>query len=114
MESSLRSPDLASDRSWRPLPRREYTTRNDYNALNVEHRHTITPAGWTHEQDNTKVVRKGEHTESLLVREVGFNDYQKVSVINFKTADDYWQKTAAYWAGIRQRWETTVQKHDCL
>ncbi|MFO0394489.1 MAG: DUF6607 family protein, partial [Lysobacteraceae bacterium] len=30
-----------SDRSWRPLPRREYTTREDYNALNVENRHTI-------------------------------------------------------------------------
>lgn len=107
-------PTWTSDRTWRPLPRREYTTRNDYNALNVENRHTITPAGWTHEQDNTKVVRKGEHTELLVVREVGFNDYQKVSVINFKAADDYWQKTAAYWAGIRQRWETMVQKHDCL
>ncbi|WP_206209007.1 DUF6607 family protein, partial [Vogesella mureinivorans] len=23
-----------SDRTWRPLPRREYTTRDDYNALN--------------------------------------------------------------------------------
>ncbi len=107
-------PTWTSDRTWRPLPRREYTTRNDYNALNVENRHTITPSGWTHEQDNTKVVRKGESTESLLVREVGFNDYQKVSVINFKTADDYWQKTAGYWDGIRQRWEAILQKNHCL
>ncbi|MCW5581346.1 MAG: hypothetical protein KIS72_08400, partial [Luteimonas sp.] len=29
-----------SDRTWRPLPRREYTTREDYNAMNVENRHT--------------------------------------------------------------------------
>ena len=45
-----------SDRSWRPLPRREYTKREDYNAMNVENRHTIVPGGWTHEQDNTKAV----------------------------------------------------------
>lgn len=107
-------PTWTSDRTWRPLPRREYTTRNDYNALNVENRHTITPLGWTHEQDNTKVVRKGEVTESLIVREIGFNDYQRVGVINFKVADEYWQKTATYWAGIRQRWEAIVQKNHCL
>src|SRR5690606_26599763 len=51
-----------SDRSWRPLPRREYSARKDYNALNVENRHTIVPAGWTHEQDNTKTLRNGDGT----------------------------------------------------
>jgi hypothetical protein len=29
--------------SWRPLPRREYTKRSDYNALAVVNRHTLTP-----------------------------------------------------------------------
>lgn len=33
-----------SDLSWRPLPRREYTRRSDYNALAVINRHTLTPA----------------------------------------------------------------------
>jgi len=31
-----------SDTSWRPLPRRDYTKREDYNALGAINRHTIT------------------------------------------------------------------------
>jgi len=50
-----------SDRTWRPLPRREYTKRDDYQLINGENRHTITPQGWAHEQDNTKVVRTDAH-----------------------------------------------------
>jgi hypothetical protein len=34
-----------SGRSWRPLPRREYTKRDDYQLINGENRHTITPLG---------------------------------------------------------------------
>ena len=39
----------SAQRTWRPLPRREYTRRSDYNALDVVNRHTIVPGGWTHE-----------------------------------------------------------------
>lgn len=94
-----------SDRSWRPLPRREYTTRDDYNALNVENRHTITPRGWTHEQDNTKVVREGEATVETLVREFGFNDYRNIEGFDFSPAYDYWDETAEYWALVREAWD---------
>ncbi len=96
-----------SDRTWRPLPRREYTTRDDYNALNVENRHTVTPEGWTHEQDNSKVVRVDGHTEQVLVREFGFNNYKHNSAFDFTPAYEYWDETAAYWAKVRQTW----QKH---
>jgi hypothetical protein len=92
-----------SDRSWRPLPRREYTTREDYNALNVENRHTIVAGGWTHEQDNTKVVRGADSSRSL-VREFGFNDYQRVDDVDFSPAHDYWRATAGYWARVRAQW----------
>lgn len=103
-----------SDPSWRPLPRREYTTRNDYNALRAVNRHTLTPAGWTHEQDNSKVVRAGEKVQSVIVREVGFNEYVKTSQVNFQPVDTYWQKTAGFWAGVRARWEGYVQQHQCI
>ena len=93
-----------SDRSWRPLPRREYTVREDYNALNVENRHTITPQGWTHEQDNTKAIREGEKTQATLVREFGFNNYRSVEGYDFSPAYAYWEKTAPYWLGVRQSW----------
>ncbi len=93
-----------SDRSWRPLPRREYTTREDYNALNVENRHTITPTGWTHEQDNSKVVRDGAETVNVLVREFGFNHYRRTSEVDFTPAYEYWDETRNYWASVRAAW----------
>ncbi len=94
-----------SDRSWRPLPRREYTTREDYTALNVENRHTITPEGWTHEQDNSKVVRVNGDTEQILVREFGFNNYIATDEVDFTPAYEYWAETSAYWAEVRAVWQ---------
>ncbi len=93
-----------SDTTWRPLPRREYTQRSDYNALQAINRHTIAPGGWTHEQFNTKVQRSSDGREQALVREFGFNDYRKTDAVAFKPAYDYWNATAAYWARVRDRW----------
>lgn len=94
-----------SDRTWRPLPRREYSKRSDYNALLVENRHTIVPGGWTHEQENTKVVRAGDGAiVRSIAREFGFNDYRKDTVVDFSPAHDYWKATAGYWERVRQRW----------
>lgn len=94
-----------SDRSWRPLPRREYTKRDDYNALNVENRHTIVPGGWTHEQDNTKTVRGADGSSSSLAREFGFNDYRKLAGFDFGPAYRYWEATKDYWAQVRAEWD---------
>lgn len=93
-----------SDLSWRPLPRREYTRRSDYNALSVVNRHTLTPNGWTHEQFNTKVLRKPDGTQVELAREFGFNDYLKTTEVDFTPARHYWQATAGYWAKVRAHW----------
>jgi hypothetical protein len=94
-----------SDLSWRPLPRREYTKRSDYNALSVINRHTLTPNGWTHEQFNTKVLRKPDGSHEEIAREFGFNDYQKTGDIDFKPAYDYWNATRDYWAKVRGHWD---------
>lgn len=99
-----------SDPSWRPLPRREYTKRSDYNAISAINRHTITPGGWTHEQFNTKVLRKPDGTQVELAREFGFNDYQKTKDIDFKPAYAYWTATGDYWAKVRTRWDGFLSK----
>ncbi len=99
-----------SDRTWRPLPRREYTRREDYNAMNVENRHTIVPGGWTHEQDNTKTVRAADgSTERTIAREYGFNDYRKDTDVDFTPAHDYWKATAGYWERVRARWDAFLE-----
>ena len=99
-----------SDPTWRPLPRREYTQRKDYNAIRAINRHTITPGGWTHEQDNTKVRRHPDgRIEQALVREQGFNDYRRTSEIDFAPARRYWTATADYWSRVRARWDERLQ-----
>ena len=98
-------PTWTSDLSWRPLPRREYTIRSDYNAVSAINRHTLTPGGWTHEQFNTKVLRKPDGTQVELAREFGFNDYQRTKDVDFKPAYTYWEATRDYWAKVRTRWD---------
>ena len=99
-----------SDRSWRPLPRREYTTREDYQLINGENRHTIAPQGWAHEQDNTKVIRPANGMDVVLVREFGFNEYRRIEGFDFAPAAAYWKSTAGYWADIRARWDKAFAK----
>jgi len=45
-----------SDETWRPLPRREFSVRKDYEVLVGTNRHTITPQGWLQEENNLKLV----------------------------------------------------------
>lgn len=94
-----------SDLTARPLPRREYTKRSDYNVVMAVNRHTLTPGGWTHEQFNTKVRRSPGGGRVELAREFGFNDYQKTTEVDFKPAYDYWDATRDYWAKVRARWD---------
>ncbi len=98
-------PTWTSDLVWRPLPRREYTKRSDYNALAVINVHTLTPNGWTHEQFNTKVQRNADGSQVEIAREFGFNDYIRTTEVDFTPARDYWKATAGYWAKVRQRWD---------
>lgn len=87
---------------WRPLPRRDMTTRNDYHAVDAVNRHTLTPDGWVHEQDNSKLVLSGE--PQALVREVGVNTYRRSSEFDVAVGDTYWSATEDYWAGVRDEW----------
>lgn len=98
------------DASWRPLPRREYTKRSDYNAILAVNRHTITPDGWTHEQFNVKVQRTADGGVRELVREFGFNDYRKTRSVDFGPVYRYWDKTAGYWSDVRARWSARLMQ----
>lgn len=102
--------EWTSDLSWRPLPRREYTRRSDYNALAVINRHTLTPNGWTHEQFNTKIQRNRDGSQTPIAREFGFNDYSRTTEVDFTPAYAYWTATAGYWARVRQRWSSVLDK----
>jgi len=93
----------ASEPSWRPLPRRDATKRTDYHAIEAVNRHAITPNGWVHEQDNTKLILDGAAAQAL-VREVGVNTYTHADNIDATTASEYWEKTSDFWRNVREEW----------
>lgn len=88
---------------WRPLPRRDATTRDDYHAIKAVNRHVITPEGWVHEQDNAKLVLD-RGAPYALAREIGVNTYRKFDEFDIAVADDYWADTEDYWAEVRKEW----------
>jgi hypothetical protein len=94
-----------SDLTLRPLPRREYTKRSDYQALEVTNRHVLTPAGWVHEQDNTKLVIDGDGRTHAIAREQGLNSYTRITDYDFGAGREYWKNTSAYWSVVRAEWE---------
>ena len=96
---------------WRPLPRRDMTTRSDYHAVDAVNRHTITPFGWVHEQDNTKLILSGE-APVALVREIGVNTYRHSDELDPAPAEAYMEKTADYWAHVREAWKTIAADHE--
>lgn len=99
-----------SEFTWRPLPRREYTKRNDYQVLGAVNRHTLTPGGWMHEQDNEKLELDASGKTTALVREVGINSYERTKEIDFSAGRDYWKKTEVFWRDVRAAWTDAAQK----
>lgn len=103
-----------SEVTWRPLPRREHTKRDDYGVVVCRNRHTVTPAGWYHEQDNHKTVLDGEgRAAGVVAHEVGLNSYIRLSEgearERFESARAYWAEHAAGWAEVRAAWAEAMR-----
>lgn len=98
-----------------PLPRREYTTRSDYNLTLRGNRHEITENGWIHDQDNSKIIREKGQKDVLLAMEKGYNTYVKVPDERCKAAADWWQEEQDKWALVRNKWdEVFARKQDLV
>ena len=98
-----------SDDRRRPLPRREFSVRDDYHALYGSHRITITPSGWTQEEDALKLVLDANNApdarQPYLAREAGVSRYERVLDYDFAAGDAYWAQTGAFWADVRAYWD---------
>ena len=105
-----------SERTWRPLPRREYSVRNDYQVLEGTNRHTIVPTGWVHEQENYKLVidENGQivNNNPYLSKEIGLNRYERIIDFDFSAGDEYWKNTQFYWADVREEWSKLARSRD--
>ena len=99
--------------SYAPLPRREYTKRNDYNIMIRGNRHEITEDGWVHDQDNFKVVKDLESdSEVIIASEKGFNIYTRVDESNCKEAINWWDENNEKWLLVLEKWNTIYSKKD--
>ncbi|MDF1826143.1 MAG: hypothetical protein P1U68_15965 [Verrucomicrobiales bacterium] len=95
----------------RPLPRREHTKRDDYQILQGVNRHTITPHGWVHEQDNVKqVIDEAGEPVAYIAVEHGVNYYDKTEAEDFTKAREYWEKTNEFWGTVSRFWEEIEAK----
>jgi hypothetical protein len=94
--------------TWRPLPRREWSVRKDYQVLIGTNRHTIIPTGWVQEENNLKGVlaedRKLAGDQPYLAREYGVARYERLATPDFAAADEYYQKTRNFWGEVRDAW----------
>ena len=97
-----------SQETWRPLPRREYTHRSDYDVLVAVNRHVVTDAGWVHEQDNTKLVTA---SDTRLVRERGENRYVRTELPEAALARAYLHDSEPLWQAVRAEWTDVLATH---
>lgn len=93
----------SSEPTRRPLPRREYEVRDDYDYLIVSNRYSLTPTGWVHSQDNRKVVDRGGK-KFILSHETGLNQYSRTEDPLAVSATDWWKENATVWNSIRNFW----------
>jgi uncharacterized protein DUF6607 len=95
-----------SDETWRPLPRREFSVRKDYDVLVGTNRHTITPQGWVQEENNLKLVLADGR---YLAREYGVARYERIRDYDFSAGEKYFARTEPFWAEVRAAWRELEQ-----
>lgn len=93
-----------------PLPRREYTTRADYNITLRGNRHEITAHGWVHDQDNAKILRRAGEDDFVLAQEKGYNTYIRVPDARCQPAADWWVANHEKWAVVRAKWDEVFDR----
>lgn len=94
--------------TWRPLPRREWSVRDDYQVLIGTNRHTVGPTGWLQEENNLKAVlderRQVDPGKPYVGREYGVARYERIRDFDFAAADRYYGRTRAFWDRVRDTW----------
>lgn len=102
-----------SNETWRPLPRREYSARADYDVLIGHNHHTVLPGGWLQEEHNDKVVLDEPGVDGKrLAREYGIARYERIKGYDFSPGDAYLKATAPFWSEVREYWNRLLDKHD--
>nr|WP_209046780.1 DUF6607 family protein [Rhizorhabdus histidinilytica] len=98
-----------SNWTWRPLARRDAVRHPPYDRYLAINRHSPSPAGWIHWQDNIKMGLVAGKL-SPFVQESVLNTYAKADDYDIAGADAYWAATKDYWAAVRTAWDEAIAK----
>lgn len=97
-----------SEKTRRPLPRRESSVRQDYDVLEGFNRHTVTQYGWVQAEENWKLRLAGNAQPSIempyLAKEEGLARYRSITDFDFSPGDEYMTNTAVVWKAVRDEW----------
>jgi hypothetical protein len=101
-----------SDSFTRPLPRREFSVRSDYDIMQGTHSITLTPTGWIHQQNNQKLHQQ---SQQIIAQEMGLNRYQRIIDPALEVAaQQYWRNTGPYWQAVRGAWLTIMNTENAF
>ncbi|MGK7295113.1 MAG: DUF6607 family protein [Candidatus Wenzhouxiangella sp. M2_3B_020] len=104
-----------SGETWRPLPRREFSVRDDYDVLVGTNHHIVLPAGWVHEQHNVKTALENPGVvDERLAREIGIARYERLADLDIAPADEYWRATRDFWSEVRAYWDRAMEANDAV
>lgn len=91
------------------LPRREITTRDDYNLLRRHsHIEVFGDGSWLIEQDNEKVLVKEDNTEKLICLERGLERFTPDAYDVTQTLE-WWEERKAFWTDVRLKWADIME-----
>ena len=96
----------------RPLPRREWSVRKDYQLLLGTNRHTIVPSGWLQEENNLKAASGA--AMPYVGREYGVSRYERIRGNFFIEAAKYYESTRAYWSQVLAVWDEIWNEHSTV
>jgi hypothetical protein len=82
-------------------------TRSDYDTLVSRSRYTITPKGFTQEQDSYKLALR-EAGPVVHVREAGLETYDRIAPEKAEKGREYWSRTRDFWAVVRASWDAVL------
>ena len=102
-----------SNPTWRPLARRDAVRNPVYDRYLGQNRHSLTPNGWVHLQDNVKMAAGQNGGEPIaVVQEDVVNTYDRSTGWSPKPGDDYWAATQDYWAAVRDLWSAALARNN--
>lgn len=101
--------------TWSPLPRREYTKRNDYQILDRLNTVIVKDNGWSHLQDNTKLKQSNDRQNIYpIAREKGVNTYTKIEDKECAEALSWWEENKRVWYIVQSEWNNIYNSFDVI